>query len=315
VERGSIIGERYLLVDPVGEGSLAILWQGVDRDAGTQVAIKVMKREFAAVGGHPLELFQEEARLGAQLDHPNLVHVRDFVVELVDGSPRYAQVMEWIDGLDLRTLITIERRAQRPLSAEVVATIGIGVALGLAAAHERKLAGGILSPVIHRDVAPQNVLLGADGAIKLGDFGMARARDRIAERTAPGVVKGTLAYVAPECLKGEPPTPRTDVYGLGVTLWEATAGERMFEVKSQIALIDKIRAGDIPPLASRRADVAPALAAVIHRALSTDPHLRPANAHELAAALAEVAASGEVEDSGALIGATVTRAMETRDAG
>jgi serine/threonine-protein kinase len=314
VERGTVINERYLLVDPVGEGSLAVLWQAVDRTTQSPVALKVMKREFAAVGGHYLELFQEEARLGAQLDHANLVHVLDFVAEPVAGSTLYCQVMEWIDGIDLRSLVTIEHRAQRPLAPGLVSTIGVAVLLGLAAAHERKLAGGILSPVIHRDVAPQNILLGVDGAVKLGDFGMARARDRIAERTAPGVVKGTLAYVAPECLKGDPPSPRSDLYSLGVTLWEAIAGERMFHVTSQIALIDKIRAGAIEPIASRRADVPPALAAVIHRALSTDPHQRYANAHEMAAALAEVAAAAGVLAADQEVGSAVTRAIETRDA-
>src|SRR5262245_6470895 len=174
-----------------------------------------MKREFAIVGGHHLTLFMEEARIGAQLDHPNLVHVIDFKVEPRASGKLYCQIMEWIDGIDLRSLIRIENDTERPLDWPLVATIGAGVLQGLAAAHERKVGGAILSPVIHRDVAPQNILLGVDGSIKLGDFGMSRTRDSIAEHTAPGVVKGTLAYVAPETLKGQPPGPRSDVYSLG----------------------------------------------------------------------------------------------------
>src|SRR5262245_41255798 len=98
-----------------------------------------MKREFATVGGHYLDTFTDEARIGAQLDHPNLVHVRDFVVEHVPYGNAYCQIMEWIDGLDLRTLIQTEHKAGRDLPWELVAAIGISVLHGLSAAHERKL--------------------------------------------------------------------------------------------------------------------------------------------------------------------------------
>jgi serine/threonine-protein kinase len=311
VEPGTIIGERFQIVDRVAEGGLATVWQGVDRETEEPVAIKVMKREFSVIGHH-LDLFLEEARIGAQLEHPNLVHVLAFVVEPGAQGKMYCQIMEWIDGIDLRTMIGIESDVQEPLAWDLVTAIGIGVLHGLAAAHERKVGGTILSPVIHRDVAPQNVLLGSDGSIKLGDFGMSRARDSIAEHTAPGIVKGTLAYVAPETLKGQPPSPRSDVYSLGVTLWEALAGDRMFHTANQVELIGKIRAGAIEPLAERRTDVPPRLAAAVHRALSTDVEKRFASARAMASELEEIMIESAGGDAVALVGEAVKRALDAR---
>jgi serine/threonine protein kinase len=310
VEPGIIVGGRYQLVEQVAEGNLATVWQGVDRDTEDPVAVKVMKRPFAVVGGHHLELFIEEARIGSLLEHPNLVQVRDLIVEDAEDGKLYCEVMEWIDGTDLRGLIARASAAGQLLPAALVATIGVGVLHGLAAAHERKVGGGILSPVIHRDVSPPNVMLGTDGAIKLGDFGMSRAKDRIAEHTAPGVVKGTLAYVPPECLKGDPPGTRSDIYSLGCTLWEALAGERAFPIASPVALINKIRAGAIQPLVERRPDTPPRLAAAIHRALSNDPHARFSTARAMADELAAVANELGVVDGDALVGAAVSAAMQ-----
>jgi serine/threonine protein kinase len=310
LEPGTIIGGRYQLVEQRAEGSLSTVYQGVDRQTEDPVAIKVMKRQFSVVGGQHLEQFLDEARMGAMLEHENLVHVRDLVVEESEDGKMYSVVMEWIDGVDLRALIAVERASGRQLGADLVAVIAAGVARGMAAAHERKVAGGILSPVIHRDVAPQNILLGAEGAIKLGDFGMARARDRIAEHTAPGVVKGTLAYVAPDCLKGDAPGPRSDIYSLGATIWEAMVGERLFQIASPMALITKIRAGAFTPLDQKRPDTPPALVACVHKALANDKSDRFQTARVMADELDRIAAELGAGDRAAMVGAAVTRAMQ-----
>src|SRR4030095_5114541 len=127
--------------------------------------------------------------------------------------------MEWIDGIDLKTMLRVEKEARRPLSPGLVTTIALRILRGLAAAHERRLPDHKISPVIPRDVAPQNILLALNGDIKLADFGMARARDRIAEHTAPGFVKGTLSYMAPETLRGAQPTTVSDQFSLAGTPW------------------------------------------------------------------------------------------------
>ena len=317
MQPGSMIGGRYQLVDLVAEGGLSTVWQGVARSSevfARPVAIKVMKRAFSAVGGPYLSMFLEEARIGARLQHANLIQVLDFIVEAAPSGPTYCLVMEWVDGIDLRTMLRVENQVGRKLSWALVATIGLRVLRGLAAAHERRLPDNTVSPVIHRDVSPQNVLLALNGDIKLADFGMARARDRIAEHTAPGFVKGTLSYMAPEILTGKPATPVSDLFSLACTLWEALAGQRLFNAKADVEVVDMIRKCEVPPLADRRADLPPALVAAIHRALSADPAARFVSARQMAHELGEILRDGGREgaswgDADVIVGTAVA---ETR---
>src|SRR5262249_7080484 len=162
MQEGSMIGGRYQLVDRVAEGGLSTVWQGVARASevfARPVAIKVMKRAFSTVGGPYLSMFLEEARIGATLQHANLIEVLDFIVEASPAGPVYCLVMEWVDGIDLKTLLKVEGQMRRPVSWGVVASVGLRVLRGLAAAHERRLPDMTVSPVIHRDVSPQNILL------------------------------------------------------------------------------------------------------------------------------------------------------------
>lgn len=308
-----MIGGRYQLVDVVAEGGLSTVWQGVARSSevfARPVAIKVMKRAFSTVGGPYLSMFLEEARIGARLQHANLIQVLDFVVEATPSGPTYCLVMEWVDGIDLRTMTRVESQLGRKLSWALVATIGLRVLRGLAAAHERRLPDNTVSPVIHRDASPQNILLALNGDIKLADFGMARARDRIAEHTAPGFVKGTLSYMAPEILTGKPATPVSDLFSLACTLWEALAGERLFHAKADVEVVNLIRKCEVPPLLERRPDVPPPLAAAIHRALSPDPVDRFVSARQMAHELGEILREGgSWGDADVLVGTAVA---ETR---
>jgi serine/threonine-protein kinase len=316
MEPGSMIGGRYQLVDLVAEGGLSTVWHGVARSSevfARPVAIKVMKRAFSAVGGPYLSMFLEEARIGARLQHANLIQVLDFIVEATPTGPTYCLVMEWVDGIDLRTLLRVENELGRKLSWALVATIGLRVLRGLAAAHERRLPDNTVSPVIHRDASPQNILLALNGDIKLADFGMARARDRIAEHTAPGFVKGTLSYMAPEILVGKPATPVSDLFSVACTLWEALAGDRLFQAKNDVEVIGLIRRCEVPSLVDRRPDLPPALAAVIHRALSADPAARFVSARQMAHELGEVLREGGREggswgDADVIVGTAVAEA-------
>lgn len=295
MQPGSIIGGRYQLVDQVAEGGLSTVWHGVARSSevfARAVAIKVMKREFSIVGGPYLQMFLEEARIGATLQHANLIQVLDFIVEAAPSGPVYCLIMEWIDGIDLKTMLRVEKDMDRPLSPGLVTTIALRILRGLAAAHERRLPDHKISPVIHRDVAPQNILLALNGDIKLADFGMARARDRIAEHTAPGFVKGTLSYMAPEILIGKPATPASDLFSFGITLWEALTNERLFHAKRDVEVIDLIRKCEIPPLTEKRKDLPPPLAEAVHRALQADPAKRYPSAREMAFAFSEILREG-----------------------
>lgn len=309
LQPGNVIGGRYHLLEPVGEGGIAIVWRAVVKGAGAFeriVAIKVMKRAFSTAQDH-LEMFLEEARIGAELQHPHLIQVLDF---FQDDFNHYCLVMEWIEGTDLRSLSQQLGGVDRPLPWTLVAHVGVGVLRGLAAAHERKLTSGKLAPVIHRDVAPQNIMLGLNGAIKLTDFGMARARDRAAAMTAPGFVKGTLSYMAPEILAGVDPSPASDQFALAATLWESLAGERLFHAASDVEVYKMIRAGEIRPLEDRRPDLPTKLCRTIHRALSMEPDRRYMSAREMIHELDEIIRAGPKLDADLVIGRAVAQARD-----
>jgi serine/threonine-protein kinase len=206
-------------------------------------------------------------------------------------------------------MLRVETQLGRKLSWALVATVGLRVLRGLAAAHERRLPDNTVSPVVHRDVSPQNILLALNGDIKLADFGMARARDRIAEHTAPGFVKGTLSYMAPEILVGKPATPVSDLFSVATTLWEASAGQRLFHAKSDMEVIERIRQCHVPPLAELRPDAPPAFIATIHRALSLDPGARFVSARQMAHEFGEILREGDSwGDADVLVGNAVAEA-------
>jgi len=197
-------------------------------------------------------------------------------------------VMEWVDGIDLGGLIRAYRNRGHHIAWPIAVVVGIGTLHGLGAAHARIAANGTPAPVIHRDVSPQNVLLGLDGAIKLSDFGLARARDRAASLTAPGTVKGKLNYLAPEVTTGKPNTVQSDLFGVGNLVWETLAAERLFDGKTDVEIFRKIRACKVPPIAERRPDLPPQLVGVLDIALAHEPAKRFASAAAFTNALAEV---------------------------
>jgi serine/threonine-protein kinase len=229
-------------------------------------------------------MFIEEARVGSELAHPNIVQVHDFVAE--EGS--YYLVMEWVEGIDLGHFIRMHREAGISVEWPLAVAIGIGTLRGLGAAHDRRGPDGNPAPVIHRDVTPHNILLGVNGVVKLTDFGLARARDRVASMTAPGTVKGKLSYLAPEVSFGKSNTPQSDLFGVGSVMWETLSGERLFDGKNDVEIFKKIRACKIPPIADRRPDIPQALVAVLDVALDADPANRFASATAFAHALSQV---------------------------
>jgi eukaryotic-like serine/threonine-protein kinase len=257
-------------------------------------------------------MFLEEARIGAELQHAHLVQVLDFIAEQGPSGVTCCLVMEWIEGIDLRTMIKTMARLERPLPWGLVVHVGIGVLRGLAAAHERKLIDESPAPIIHRDVSPQNILLGLNGGVKLSDFGMARARDRASRLTAPGIVKGTVAYLPPEMIdiRGVA-TPRSDIYSMGITLWESLAGERLFQGANDGEVIVAIKRGKTRPLDEHRPDLPPRLCAAIHRALALDPEQRFPTARLMIQELGEILReSGPWIDSDVIIGTTVAQTRE-----
>jgi eukaryotic-like serine/threonine-protein kinase len=278
------IANKYELLDPVGEGGMAKVWRGVTHGAAgftCRVAIKRVLPNLAADAAF-VAMFVEEARVVSELQHPNIVQVHDFDQ---DEEGRYFLVMEWIDGIDLEAWIASFEPGTAPWP--LCTSIAVEILRGLSCAHERVDGAGRPAPVVHRDVSPANVLLSHMGIVKLADFGLARAADRAA-MTAPGMVKGKLSYLAPELLKRNPATAKSDIFGVGIVLWEALAGQPLFYSKDTIETIKKITSGQVPNIKELRKDIPPSLAEVVHGALAHNPADRFDRAEEMQRALGSI---------------------------
>ncbi len=301
---GELIDGKYHLVEVAGEGGMATVYKAMVKGAaGFQraVAVKHIRPEFRALKNY-IDMFIEEARVGSELAHPNIVQVHDFCSE--NGS--YYLVMEWVEGIDLGTLIKVYRDQHRQVPWPLAVAVGIGTLRGLGAAHDRIGPDGTPAPVIHRDVSPHNVMLGVNGQVKLSDFGLARARDRAASLTAPGTVKGKLSYLAPEVTFGKPNTVQSDLFGVGSIIWETLVGDRLFDGKTDVEIFKKIRACQIAPVSTHRPDVPPALVAVLETALAADPTNRFSTAEEFAQALSQVMKTAVGAGGQQALGAAVT---------
>ena len=232
-------------------------------------------------------MFVEEARLGSYLLHPNIAQVLDFIE---DDEGSYWLVTEWVEGIDLGSLLRYFRSRHERMPWPLVTLIGIGALRGLAAAHERHAADGSPVPVVHRDVSPQNILLGMGGAVKLSDFGLARARDRTSVLTTPGFIKGKLGYLAPELVGGAAASPQSDLFSMGSVLWESLAGHPLFSGKNDREVLRNIHRGQVPPVSGERPGLPKMLVYATSRALSRLPGERyptaSAMAQDLESALA-----------------------------
>ena len=201
-EIGQVLGGRYRLIELLGSGGMATIYRATDTGLGRDVALKLLRPEYLRDPDFSAR-FRQEAQAAASLSHPNVVTVYDYGE---DPSGPYI-VMELVDGEDLATIL----RRSGTLPPRQVARIGAGVARALAAAHARGL--------VHRDIKPGNVLIGTDGQVKVVDFGIARAIAE-AQVTLPGTTLGSVHYFSPEQARGEPATAASDIYSLGIVLYE-----------------------------------------------------------------------------------------------
>jgi serine/threonine-protein kinase len=271
---GDLIADRYELEELVGSGGMSSVFRARDLQLERQVAIKILLERYA---GDPeyLERFRREARAVARLSQPNNVTVND----RGDDDGRQYIVFEHVDGENLKELVV--RSGRLPVRRAL--ELALAVADGLAFAHEQGL--------VHRDVKPQNVLLSSEGEVKVTDFGIARSIHVDHGVTQTGTVLGTGEYLAPEQASGKPVSPATDVYSLGVVLWELLTGQVPFTGENFVAVALR-HVNDPPPsLRTVRPDVSPRLDAAVQRALAKDPARRfpsmAAFAHELRICLAE----------------------------
>jgi serine/threonine-protein kinase len=277
--KGRVLGGRYELVEELGRGGMAVVWRAQQLGPGRFVRAVAVKRVLPALVGSPetIAMFAEEARVGAQLHHPNIVGVLDYGNDEL-GVPYL--VSELVDGVDLGAWVAAHFEEGQETPWELVAAIGIEILRALDAAHSRVDVNGNPAAVLHRDVTPGNILLDASGVVKLGDFGLARAMDR--ERmTRPNVVKGKAAYLAPELVRAEPPSVRSDLFAVGIVLWEALTGARLFRGENEVKSALLVREARVPLLGMKRGSVPLQLSAAVHRALERDPERRYASAREM----------------------------------
>ncbi|RLB60324.1 MAG: hypothetical protein DRI90_14000 [Deltaproteobacteria bacterium] len=309
---GTRIAGKYELVEVAGSGGMATVWRAVQHgSAGFQrpVAIKRIKEHVAQESSF-VRMFVEEARVCAQLVHPNIVQVHDFG----DEGGRYFLVMEWIDGLSLAQFLQIADELDTFAVWPLVAAVAIEALRGLEAAHDRVDEEGNPAPVFHRDVTPHNILLGKNGLVKLTDFGLARAMDR-ARITEPNVIKGKVGYLAPEMTKARQPTAQTDIYALGVVLWQALAGAPLFAGHDNIEIFLKASRGEVPPVAEPRPDVPQRFANIVERALARDPVDRFESAQQMRRVIANMLWDRDIRPEAAFLGRCVTQVCHYRDHG
>jgi serine/threonine-protein kinase len=269
---GTLLSGRYRLDAQIGAGGMSTVYRAFDTVLERQVAIKIMHRDIAS-DSDQLERFRREARAVAQLNDPYVVGVIDAGED--DGTPYI--VFEYVEGETLKD--RIRRHGRLPVVEAVAYAIEIARALG--AAHERQ--------IVHRDVKPQNVLIDEEGTAKVTDFGIARS---LTEEglTADGRVLGTTDYVSPEQALGHVVTPQSDLYSLGVVLYEMLTGDVPFHGENQVAVAMKHVREELPDLQLRRPEVSSALAAVLDRATAKDLDERYADDAELIADLEDVLA-------------------------
>lgn len=302
---GTLIAGKYELVEVAGSGGMAVVWRAIQRGvAGFErpVGLKRVKEEFA----HDEQfsaMFVEEARVAAQLVHPNVVQIYDFGLD----SHRYYLVMEWVDGLSLAQYIGAMNELGVLPPWHLLAAVAIEALRGLGAAHERVDAEDSPAPIYHRDVTPQNLLLDKNGHVKLTDFGLARATDR-ARMTAPDIIKGKVGYLAPEMTEHPQPTPQTDQYALGVVLWQALGGRKLFKGKDDIEVFVAASRGEVPPLSEVRPDVPQRFAAIVERALARDPQDRFESAAQMRRVIANLLRTTPERLDARLIGQSVREA-------
>jgi len=285
---------KYQLIRQLAIGGMAEVYLARARGIKGFTKRVVLKRILPqyALSEDFVKMFLDEARLAATLDHPNVVQVYD----IGQTVGNYYFTMEYVHGQDVRHILKTEHRAGHTVPWGCALAIARGIAAGLHYAHEQTDLDGNALGIVHRDVSLSNILVSYDGAVKLVDFGVAKCVARETQ-TRAGTLKGKIAYMSPEQCRGEPLDRRSDVFALGIILYELTTATRLFTGDNEFAILQKIATEDVEPPSKRRDDFPPELERIILKALRRDRDERYATARELQRDIEEFAREQRIDMS------------------
>jgi eukaryotic-like serine/threonine-protein kinase len=277
LRQGGKLGNNELVLR-VGRGGMATVWVARERASGKVERLVAVKAMLLELADDPefVKMFRDEVRLVRSIRHPNVVEVHDVGEE----AGVMWMSMEWVEGESLHTVIA-EAGKRRAIPPEMAVRIIADVSAGLHAAHELRDERGQLQGVVHRDISPHNILIGTNGSIKLVDFGVAKAVGRASEATRVGQLKGKFGYMSPEQARGQPVDRRSDVFSLGIVLFELTTGRRLFRGETDLQTLELVTKGQLPPPTAIDPAYPPELEKIVLTALERDPSKRYATAADL----------------------------------
>jgi serine/threonine-protein kinase len=275
--------QRYRVVERLEAGGMAEVFKGESASVQGFKKVVAIKRVLPHLAQNKnfISMFLDEARLGARLTHANIVTVFD--IGAADNT--FFIVMEFVDGCNLKTVIETYRQSGKRLGVKEAIYIAMQALNGLSFAHELTDDDGKELHIVHRDVSPPNILLSKRGEVKVTDFGLAKATTQL-EKTDPGVVKGKFSYLSPEAALGQPVDARTDVFAMGIVLWEMLAGRRLFLGETDFQTVKLVQQAQIPSLARINPEVDGELEKVLGQALTQDVGRRYQTARDFQDALA-----------------------------
>lgn len=279
---------KYLLVGEMAVGGMAELFLAVHTGLEGFVKVVALKRILPHLTKSQefLRMFLDEARLAARLDHPNIVRI----YELGEHAGSYFMAMEYLPGEDLARVLKRCRRLAQAIPVDVAIALAAEVCEGLHSAHELTDTMGRALHLVHRDINPSNIILTYHGAVKIVDFGVAKASNNTS-KTVAGMIKGKLAYMPPEQIVGGDVDRRADVFAIGAVLWECLVGQPLFGRESEPATINAVMTHVVQPPSELRPDVPPELDQIVMRALARDPLHRYVTSEEMHGDLAALLAS------------------------